>query len=182
MTVKCYCRTPAEGSSKFCTRCGGTLSEQQKEPSERPARNVSLVWAAAGVIGIVVVGALLIVASQPPEDSTSTSEPTREALTNSLASAITRGIEEEQDVLDAAIVQDGAKIRLVLVVPYRTSEARARNLADNFVRMAKSTLRDGGVEKRIGRGGYDYLVGVYYPNEEQVLMGAKARSSDRISW
>ena len=180
MTVKCYCQTPAEGSNKFCTRCGGTLSEQQKEPSERPTRNVALVWAAAGVIGIVILGLILLVPTQPSKDSTS--ESTREALTNSLASAITRGIEEEQDVLDAAIVQDGAKIRLVLVVPYRTSEARARNLADNFVRMAKSTLRDGGVEKRIGRGGYDYLVGVYYPNEEQVLMGAKARSSDRISW
>ena len=36
--------------------------------------------------------------------------------------------------------------------------------------------------KDIGRGEYDYLIGVYYPNEDLVGMGVKARTADRITW
>ena len=34
----------------------------------------------------------------------------------------------------------------------------------------------------LGKGKYDYLIGVYYPNEKPLAIGAKAKTSDRISW
>ena len=34
----------------------------------------------------------------------------------------------------------------------------------------------------IGEGIYDYVVGVYYPNEKQLASGAKAKNARRITW
>ena len=91
-------------------------------------------------------------------------------------------IKDYPRVRDAAIGQDGNKLSLVIIVDYATVPSYAQQLGDNFVRLVKSLLRDGDVGKRIGTGEYDYLIGVYYPNEKQLAMGAKAKSADRISW
>lgn len=85
-------------------------------------------------------------------------------------------------VLDAAVTQDGESYSLVIIVDYATNEAYARQLGDNFVRMVKALGPDDPPGKQIGRGDYDYVVGVYYPNEKQLVLGAKSRAADRISW
>ena len=36
--------------------------------------------------------------------------------------------------------------------------------------------------KQIGKGKYDYLIGAYLPNEDQLVMGAKVSASPRITW
>ena len=91
-------------------------------------------------------------------------------------------IEDYPRVREAAVGQDGKQLSLVIIVDYATDPDYAQELGDNFVRMTKSLLRDGGVGQRIGSGKYDYLIGVYYPNEQKVALGAKVRSADRISW
>ena len=91
-------------------------------------------------------------------------------------------IEDYPRVRDAAIVQDGKQLSLVIIVDYATDPGYAQQLGDDFVRLTKSLLRDGGVGQRIGNGKYDYLIGVYYPNDRKVAQGAKARTADRISW
>ena len=91
-------------------------------------------------------------------------------------------ITDNPEVLDAAITQDGRDISLVLIVAFTTGESRARQLGDNFVRMIKSLSQDESPGKVIGTGMYSYLVGVYYPDEEKVALGAKSRVADRISW
>ena len=48
--------------------------------------------------------------------------------------------------------------------------------------MTKSLGPDRSPGKEIGRGTYDYLIGVYYPSERQVALGAKSRVAERISW
>ena len=93
------------------------------------------------------------------------------------------GIKAYPAVLDAAAIQDGKKISLVLIVAAMTNEFQARVLGDNYVRMAILLLDDGKVGKDdLGRGEYDYLVGVYYVNEELVAMGAKVGVAERITW
>ena len=89
---------------------------------------------------------------------------------------------EQPRVVDAAINREGEAVSLVLIVDYATDMGYAAQLADNFVRQAKAMLKDGQVGKEIGRGKYDYVIGVYLPNKEQLGLGAKARSSDRITW
>ena len=78
-------------------------------------------------------------------------------------------------------MQDGKKFSLVLVVNYATSASHAAQLAENFVRMTKTLLGDGDVGKTIGTGESDYVIGVYFPNEDLLGMGAKARTPDRIT-
>ncbi len=36
--------------------------------------------------------------------------------------------------------------------------------------------------KEIGKGLYAYVVGVYYPDEKLVAMGAKVSFADHITW
>ena len=91
-------------------------------------------------------------------------------------------IEGYPRVREASIGQDGKQLSLVIIVDYATDPGYAQELGDNFVRLAKTFLKDGAPGKQIGTGKYDYLIGVYYPNEQKVALGAKVRSADRISW
>ena len=85
-------------------------------------------------------------------------------------------------VRDAAMTQEGNRISLVLIVDYAIDPDYARQLGDNFVRLAKTFTDDDSPGKAIGRGKYDYLIGIYYPNEKRIALGAKSRAADRISW
>ena len=110
--------------------------------------------------------------------------PTRIALPDPGVSnaTIIATMKQNPGVLDAAISQQGERVSLVLIVDPLTNESGARQLGDNFVRMFKSLSDDEPPGRSIGRGKYDYLIGVYYPNEKKVAQGAKSRASDRISW
>ena len=85
-------------------------------------------------------------------------------------------------VRDAAITQDGNQLSLVLIVDYATNKSYAQQLGNNFVRIAKSFLKDAQPGESIGKGKYDYVIGVYYPNEKPLTVGAKSRTSEHISW
>ncbi len=85
-------------------------------------------------------------------------------------------------VRDAAITQEGHKFSLAIVVNYAVSEEYARELGDNFVRLTKTLGPDDRPSKEIGQGKYDYLVGVYRSNEQEVVLGAKDRNARRITW
>ena len=110
--------------------------------------------------------------------------PTRIALPDPGVSnaTIIATMKQNPGVLDAAISQQGERVSLVLIVHPITNESRARQLGDNFVRLCKSLSDDEPPGRSIGRGKYDYLIGVYYPNEKKVALGAKSSVSDRISW
>ena len=85
-------------------------------------------------------------------------------------------------VVDAAIVQEGCQLNLAIIVGYAANEEYSRELADNMVRMTKAFGAGPGPRKMIGKGIYDYFVGVYYPDETRVVLGFKGRGSDRIAW
>ena len=86
------------------------------------------------------------------------------------------------EVVDAAISRDGRRVSLVLVVRSATSTAQAKTLGENFVRLYKSMSDDDPPGKSVGAGQYDYLIGVYYPNEKQVAFGGKVSFAEHISW
>ena len=91
-------------------------------------------------------------------------------------------IEGYPTVLDAAVSQKGADISLVLIVVPGTSESEAKRLGENAVRMTKSLSQDSSPGKAIGKGIYNYLVSVYYPDERMVAQGAKVTFADRVTW
>ena len=71
------------------------------------------------------------------------------------------GIQNEADVIDAAITQSGRDLGLVIVVGEPVTRERAHQLGENFVRMIKTFAKNEPNPTRdIGTGTYDYLVGV----------------------
>ena len=151
-------------------------------------------WAIAGLLCITVFGfAACGSTSAPAPDPTPTRipikrttyiPPTRIALPDPglSNSEIVATMKQNPGVLDAAISERGNQISLVLIVHPITNEVGARQLGDSFVRMFKSLSDDDSPGSSIGKGKYDYLIGVYYPNEKRVAQGAKSRTSSRISW
>lgn len=85
-------------------------------------------------------------------------------------------------MIDAAISRDGKKLMLALVVRSGISEGRTRQLGDNFVRLVKTLEPDDSPAREIGRGRYDYLVGVRSIDGSGIAMGAKVATSPRITW
>ena len=88
----------------------------------------------------------------------------------------------EPQVLDAGVSRDGNQFSLVVIVPYSVNSQQAKQLGDSFVRLVKSLSPDDPPGRQIGTGVYDYVVGVYYPNEKPVARGAKSRVARSISW
>ena len=100
---------------------------------------------------------------RPTVRPTRTPTPTPTLSITDIRDVVISSIESYPRVREAAISQDGRTLSLVIIVDYATDPGSAQELGDNFVRMTKSLLRDGGVGQRIGAGKYDYLIGVYYP-------------------
>ena len=71
------------------------------------------------------------------------------------------GIENETEVIDADIAQRGSDLSLISVVGSRVSQARARQLGENFVRLTKTLApNEPNPTKEVGKGVYDYTVGI----------------------
>lgn len=104
------------------------------------------------------------------------------ALTNEMKNLAVQSIMEYPQVRDAAISQDGDSLSLAIVVDYSVSEEYAHKLGNNFVRMAKSFGPGPNPGREVGEGVYDYLVTVVYPNQDRIALGAKVKSSPRITW
>ena len=138
--------------------------------------------------GIVLCLALIITGlsdsdpDRPRYSESSRSAQSVQSLTDSQRSMAITTIEGYSGVRDAAITQEGRQLVLVLVVDYATSETQCKQLGDNFVRLVKSVGPDSAPGKEIGRGQYDYRIGVFFPNEKRLAMGAKVRTSPRITW
>ena len=141
-------------------------------------------------IGLAICAAIVALAcgsssepARPTTESRTSESPKSLTLTESakdLAIGVITGYDE---VLDAAISQDGRTLSLVVIVGCATSEEVAKNMGDNFVRLVKSfgpESSPSGTE--IGKGDFDYLVGVYCGNERKLAQGAKVRNAPHITW
>ncbi len=92
-------------------------------------------------------------------------------------------MEQQAGVMDAGAVVEGRTVSLVLVVQPAVGPALAEQLGDMFVRMSKSLVGDDAPGKEIGRGRYDYLIGVYWLGEDDpIVQGAKSAGATRIRW
>lgn len=97
-------------------------------------------------------------------------------------------IKAYSEVLDADFVQDGYTLSLAIIVPAVTSQARAKELGEAFVRLVKTLgLMDSGKSepapgKEIGEGIFDYLITVASPDQTIIVQGAKVRNATHITW
>jgi hypothetical protein len=133
-----------------------------------------------GGFGILLALAIVLgVFLSSMKDDRSTTRLMTAAEIETAVAGISRGFPE---VLDAAVSQEGDDLSLALMVRDATSEVRAKELGDNFVRMVKTFGPDYSPTKALGRGAYSYAVIVTRADGSPIAEGAKARSSTRISW
>lgn len=87
-------------------------------------------------------------------------------------------------VKDAAVVQDGYTLSLVVVVNAATNEKTAKEMGDNFVRqvMVNAGELEKMPSKEIGQSNYDYMIAVVRPDESEVASGTKPRLAESIRW
>lgn len=96
--------------------------------------------------------------------------------------------ERQSDLIrDAAFSQDGCKISLVLIVNAAITVEHAKDLGDDFARLTKAFAPRGKnsespSKEGLGRGTYDYLIGVYTAQGKEIALGAKVAAARRISW
>ena len=91
-------------------------------------------------------------------------------------------LKKEPLVRDAYIGQDGCDLKLAVVVNAAANEAYARDVGERFIRLTKALGPGPGPSKQVGKGIYDFLVGVFTVGEKRLAMGAKNRHGTRISW
>ena len=91
-------------------------------------------------------------------------------------------LKKEVLVRDVYIGQDGCDLKLALVVSASTNRPYAKNLGDRFVRLTKAVGPGPAPSKQIGKGIYNFLVGVFTTTKKRLAMGAKDSLARRISW
>ena len=89
-------------------------------------------------------------------------------------------VNEQHLVRDSHIGQDGCGLYLAIIIGHAANEDYAREVGDNMVRLTKSL--GPGPARDIGKGIYDYTIGVYRPDKTRIAIGAKNRSAKRILW
>jgi len=94
----------------------------------------------------------------------------------------TQKIKQQNEIIDAVIMQNDAKVKLVLTVREGTTKERAKELGESFVRLIKTFCRDHNPNKEIGIGVYDYMIEVYYPDKNELAIGIKDCMNKSISW
>ena len=148
------------------------------------SKNGRVVLGTAGIIAVI-----LIIALSGGQDSgevrrnpAAAEETGVPELSEDARWMATDTISQYDEVIDAAISQEGAKLSLALIVRNGTPERRAKELGDNFVRLVKTYSPDDTPGKEIGQGLYDYVVGVRSIDGDDIAMGAKVATSPRITW
>ena len=154
-----------------------------------PDKEVAFRNIVAGVLVAVAIGAVMfLIMDDAPQNrrpraaSASSTQTRAPSFTASQKDMATSAIEQYPEVINSRIGQSGMKLSLVLIVFPTTSISRAKQLGDSFVRMVKTFSPDTSPGKLIGQGRYDYMIGVYYPNEQQVALGAKVGGARSLSW
>ena len=116
-------------------------------------------------IGFVLLVVILIIAIGVIANTTEvepnvrpTAEPTVSRSASLSDADIVETFEQTPGVVEAAITRRGNQISLVVIVSPLTSEARAKQIGDNFVRMFKSLSDDSPPGATIGTGKYDYII------------------------
>lgn len=86
-------------------------------------------------------------------------------------------------VRDAAIVQEGCLLKLAILANPIATKDYAKQIGDNFVRLAKTFGPGPNPRKEIGAGPYEYMVGVYEAGtQKNIVLGGKSPRGRNIRW
>lgn len=93
-----------------------------------------------------------------------------------------RTIKDYSAVEKAAVFQEGRNLDLAITVDYATPKESARELGEIFVRLVQTLGPETVPGAVVRKGMFSYVVSVYYPSGELLVMGTKSRTGDHIIW
>ena len=85
-------------------------------------------------------------------------------------------------IREVHIRQEDCRLGLAIIISYTANEIIAKEHGDDMVRLTKSFGPEPGPRGEIGKGLYDYLVGVFSLDEKRLALGAKSRNAKSITW
>ena len=129
----------------------------------------ALIQAAAVVAALVTTPFIAQASSCPP-------------YPDGLKAVVYLEFNKEVLVRDTYIGQKGCDLKLAIVVNAAANEAYARSVGERFVRLTKALGPGPGPSKQVGKGIYNFLVGVFTPGQKQLALGAKSSGARRITW
>jgi hypothetical protein len=157
---------------------------QQAKTSKDLAKGLHLQRALGRIAVVMKKGTLFVLALlfwvSIPLSANAISVPIITEEERSLA--ISGLMDYNEGVREAVISQDGRKVKLAIIVDPEISEAYAKQLGENFVRLVKSFSKDRSPGSDIGAGIYDYLITVYYPDRKLIAAGQKEGVFQHITW
>jgi len=93
-----------------------------------------------------------------------------------------RTIKDYSAVENATVFQEGRNLGLAVTVDYATPKESAMELGKIFVRLVQTLGPETVPGVVMGKGMFNYVVSVYYPSGEMLVMGTKPRAGDHIIW
>ena len=148
------------------------------------------VWPISSLMFVLIASLVIVACEESPAPSSSLpfpsspsspSSPSPRFAQSEIGLAV-QSITANPGVLDAAATQQGRTVSAAVVVSQGTSKTRAKEIGDSFVRLLKTYGPDDAPGQSIGKGKFDYVIKVVYPNETIIAHGAKASIASRISW
>lgn len=91
-------------------------------------------------------------------------------------------LKEEDNVIEADLMQKGSKIELVITVESKTSMERAKELGESYIRLVKTFSMDINPNKKLGKGIYNYSVIVNKSKKDIIIIGIKENTAEFITW
>ncbi len=170
------CRGLVSANTDFCSACGTRIERTSKPWILRITALVILLPMA--FFGVVTFG----------DGNQSASKARLEKIAvpilshGEIAGAI-KDIREKIEVVDARIHQEEQNISVVLVVNDDTSKQMAEKLGNHFVSeiFVLSDTRPGDAGT-LEKGRFNYLIGIYTPNQRRIAVGSKRQGDTKISW
>jgi len=93
-----------------------------------------------------------------------------------------RTIKDYSAVENATVFQEGRNLDLAVIVDYALPKESAMELGKIFVRLVQTLGPETVPGVVMGKGMFNYVISVYYPSGELLVMGTKPRIGDHITW
>ena len=144
--------------------------------------------ALVGLITLAMIGSCAYILTRDPAPQVeATMQDQCDPYPSDIEALVVESIMEDVLVHDAALSQSDCGLSLVLMVNAAITEASAHERGERFVRQVKGLGPKGAQDEplgaEIGRGQYDYTIGVYASGtREPIARGAKIAMARRIRW
>ncbi len=175
------CGAKVSDNTDFCSQCGSRISNESQSKRVRIIAAIVLVPLALIFISSMIVGNITTFLTQ--DESQVSQKKVAPILGHKERSLAISDMRKKEAVVDAAINQEGDELSLLLIVSQGISVSQAEALGEEFLLALRSRIDD--VKKPgvgSGEGIYNYLLGVYTPDQKRIAFASQSQNETHLSW